>query len=78
MQGLVKKARNHLAKNNMSYCTHFIFAFGYGIVSIREGVLLCLHSIFPCFFENAGSRLVRKLEKVFVERKNELKSVAKK
>ena len=78
MQGLVKKARNHLTKNNMSYYRHFIFAFGYGLVSIKAGILLCLHSILPCFFEHAGSRLVHKIEKVLTEREYELKSIAKK
>ena len=78
MSGFVKKAGEHLAKNKMSYCRHFIFAFGYGLVSIKAGILLCLHSILPCFFEHAGSRLVYKIEKVFTEREYELKSIAKK
>jgi hypothetical protein len=78
MNKLIQKAQNHLAKNNMSYYEHFVFAFRYGILSIKKGILLCIHSILPCFFENAGNRLVRKLEMVFVERKNEPKSSSKK
>jgi hypothetical protein len=74
MNKLIQKARNHLVKNNMSYYGHFVFAFGYGLVSMKAGILLCLHSILPCFFEHAGSRLVHKLEKVFIEREDELKS----
>jgi hypothetical protein len=78
MNKLIQKAQNHLAKNNMSYYEHFVFAFRYGILSIKKGILLCIHSILPCFFENAGNRLVRKLEMAFVERENEPKSSAKK
>ena len=78
MNKLIQKAQNNLAKNNMSYYEHFVFAFRYGILSIKKGILLCIHSILPCFFENAGNRLVRKLEMVFVERENEPKSSAKK
>jgi len=68
MQGLVKKAKNHLRHNNMSYWKHFLFAFRYGLVCTKAGIFLCIHSILPCFFEGAGSRLVHKLERVFVER----------
>lgn len=56
----------------MSYCKHFLFAFGYGCQCIKAGLYLMVHSVFPCFFPKAGSRLVHKLEKVFVERENEI------
>lgn len=71
MQGLVKKAKNHLDRNHMTYYGHFLFAFGYGLQCIKAGIFLCTHSLLPCFFEKAGSRLVHKLEKVFVEREIE-------
>ena len=74
MQSLVKTAKNHLNRNHMSYWQHFNFAFGYGLQCIKAGLLLCYHSVFPCFFEHAGSKLVHKLEKVFTERENEFKS----
>jgi hypothetical protein len=71
MQGLVKRAKAHLYRNNMTYSEHFLFAFRYGLQCIKAGIFLCTHSILPCFFERAGSRLVHKLEKVFVERETE-------
>lgn len=72
MQSLVKKSLNHLHKNQMSYCEHFLFAFGYGWQCIKAGLYLIVHSIFPCFFERAGTILVHKLEKVFLEREFEI------
>lgn len=74
VKSLIQRAKDHLSKNNMTYCEHFKFAFGYGIQSMKAGFMLCYHSFFPCFFEHAGSKLVRKLEKVFTERENEFKS----
>lgn len=74
IKSLIRKAKDHLSENNMSYWSHFVFAFGYGIKCIRAGFYLLVHSILPCFFAHAGSRLVRKMEKVFTERQDELKS----
>lgn len=78
MQGLVKRAKDHLSRNQMTYYEHFIFACGYGFQCMKAGICLCCHSILPCFFEHAGSKLVHKLEKVFTEREDELKSIAEK
>lgn len=72
MQGLVKKSKDHLNHNNMTYSQHFNFAFGNGLVCIKAGLFLCIHSIFPCFFQKTGSRLVHRLEKIFVEREFEI------
>lgn len=77
VKSLIRKAKDHLSENNMSYSSHFVFAFGYGIKCIRAGFYLVFHSILPCFFAHAGSRLVRKMEKVFTEREDELKSAIK-
>lgn len=74
VKSLIRKAKDHLSENNMSYFSHFVFAFGYGIKCIRAGLYLVVHSILPCFFAHAGSRLVHKMEKVFTEREDELKS----
>jgi len=73
---LIQKAKQHLINNNMTYSKHLMFAFGYGIQCIKAGLCLCYHSIFPCFFEHSGSRLVHKLEKVFTEREEEIKNGA--
>lgn len=65
---LIKKAKDHLSENKMTYRQHLLFAFGYGVKCIRAGFYLLVHSIFPCWFAHAGSRLVRKMEKDFTER----------
>lgn len=78
VQKLKNKWKQHLSENNMSYWDHFVFAFGYGIKCIRAGFYLIVHSMLPCFFAHAGSRLVRKMEKVFTEREDEFKSIIEK
>ena len=65
MQSLVKKAKKHLSKNNMTYLGHMKFALGHGLICIKAGIMLCVHSAFPCFFERAGSKLVRHLKMSF-------------
>lgn len=67
VQKLKNKWKQHLSENNMSYWSHFVFAFGYGVKCIRAGFYLVIHSIFPCFYAHAGSKLVRKMEKDFTE-----------
>lgn len=67
IKSLIQSAKNHLSENNMSYSSHFIFAFGYGVKCIRAGLYLVVHSVLPCFYAHAGSRLVRKMEKDFTE-----------
>lgn len=72
VEKLIDKCEEHLKKNNMTYAAHFKFAFFYGCLCVKAGFFLCVHSILPCFFQKAGSGLVHKLEKVFVERENEI------
>lgn len=72
MINLIKKAKHHLQQNEMSYFGHLSFAIFYGFVCIKAGIFLCIHSVFPCFFQKAGSRLVHKLEKIFLEREAEI------
>lgn len=72
MQVLVKKWKDHLDRNNMTYWKHFRFAVGHGVGCLRAGIYLCIHGILPCFYRHAGSKLVHTLEKDFVEREHEL------
>ena len=72
VEKLIDKCEDHLKKNNMTYVEHFKFASFYGCLCIKASFLLLVHSILPCFFQHAGSRLVHKLEKVFTERENEI------
>lgn len=64
---LVKKAKTHLAENNMSYAGHFKFAARHGLSCIRAGLYLLIHAILPCFYQRAGSNLVMKLNKHFTD-----------
>lgn len=56
---------DHLKENNMTYVEHMIFAMFYGSCCLLAGLYLIVHSVLPCFFETAGSDLVRKLNKRF-------------
>jgi hypothetical protein len=64
---LIKKAKKHLADNSMSYGEHFAFAFRHGLRCLKAGGMLITHSVMPCFFRRAGSRLVHELSKDFTE-----------
>jgi hypothetical protein len=59
----------HLTKNNMTYCKHFVFAVGHGLCCIKAGVYLCIHGFFPCWYRGAGGKLVRRLNRDFTEHK---------
>ena len=49
----------------MTYVGHLVFALFYGILCLLAGFYLIVHSILPCFFQSAGSNLVKKLNKRF-------------
>jgi hypothetical protein len=63
--GLIKRAKNHLNSNHMTYCQHLVFAVSHGLLCLEAGLLLIIHGFFPCFFEQTGSKLVRKLKLSF-------------
>ena len=69
---LSKRWKEHLDRNDMTYCKHWVFAEGHGLVCLRAGIYLCIHGFLPCFYRHAGSKLVHHLEKDFVEREHEL------
>jgi len=62
---LYQKWNHHLKENNMTYIEHMIFALYYGVLCLVAGLTLIIHSILPCFFQTAGSDLVKKLNKIF-------------
>ena len=64
---IIRESKKHLDENNMSYCSHFLFASGYGIRCIISGLLLILHAMIPALFGKAGTNLVNKLNKVFTD-----------
>lgn len=72
---ILNRAKNHLIENNMTYCEHWKFAISHGFLCIEAGLLLIIHSFFPCFFEKAGSILVKKLNRSFNQHKKEVRSV---
>ena len=63
----LRDAQEHLRKNKMGYGEHFNFAAGHGIGCIVAGIYLLIHAVLPCFYRQAGSRLVHELEIDFVE-----------
>lgn len=69
MPCLVKRWKEHLSNNHMTYWNHFKFAVGHGLCCIKAGVYLCIHGILPCFRRRAGSKLVRRLNRDFTEHK---------
>lgn len=60
-----QKWNEHLKNNNMTYVEHMIFAMFYGMCCLLAGFYLIVHSVLPCFFQTAGSDLVKKLNKRF-------------
>lgn len=73
---LIEKAKSHLVRNNMTYRSHWVFAISHGFLCIEAGLMLIIHSFFPCFFEKSGSALVRVLKRSF-DRHNEEIQIAK-
>lgn len=60
--------KNHLKENNMSYYQHMLFALLYSWMCLSACVFLFIHALFPCFFQTAGSDLVRMMALVFKKR----------
>lgn len=69
---LKQKWIKHLEENKMTYSAHWVFAVGHGLRCIRAGIYLCIHGFLPCFYRRAGSKLVHRLEKVFVDHEKEI------
>lgn len=62
---MIQRAREHLRRNRMTYTAHMRFAASHGAACIRAGIMLLIHSLAPCWFERAGSNLVRRLRESF-------------
>jgi hypothetical protein len=62
---MIKKSSEHLKENNMSYWEHFAFACGHGLICLKAGLLLIIHSIIPGLFPRTGSILVTQLSESF-------------
>ena len=62
---MIQRSRDHLRRNGMTYADHMRFAAWHGAVCIRAGLLLLVHAVAPCWFQTAGSRLVRRMGKSF-------------
>lgn len=61
----------------MTYVEHLKFALFYGLICLKAGVLLIIHSIIPALFPKAGSTLVNNLNKDFTEHNDWLELKAK-
>jgi hypothetical protein len=57
----------------MTYAQHWKFAVGHGLLCLEAGLFLIVHGFFPCFFQRAGSVLVRILNKSFDQHKKDIK-----
>lgn len=68
---IITKSITHLKNNNMTYVSHFVFAWTHGVRCIKAGILLIIHSIIPGLFPKTGSTLVKKLNKSFTDHLNE-------
>ena len=64
---IIRESKKHLDENNMNYCSHFVFACGYGVRCIKSGLLLIVHGIVPGLFSRTGIKLVNILNKVFTK-----------
>ena len=49
----------------MTYASHMRFAAFYGALCIWSGLLLLVHAVVPAWFQEVGSRLVRRLGESF-------------
>lgn len=72
---IIDRANNHLVENNMTYREHLKFAVSHGFLCLKAGLFLIIHGFFPCFFERAGSILVKKLNRSFNQHKKDVKIV---
>ncbi len=70
---LLEEAKHHLEDNNMTYTQHWRFAVGHGLLCLEAGLLLIVHGFMPCFFQRAGSVLVRILNKSFDQHKKDVR-----
>ena len=61
---MLKQSREHLRRNGMTYASHMRFAAFYGALCIWSGLLL-VHAVVPAWFQEVGSRLVRRLGESF-------------
>lgn len=64
---LYQKALEHLRENRMTYRQHFHFAGGHGLRCLKAAGYLLVHAVAPCFFGRAGSQLVERMERDFVD-----------
>jgi hypothetical protein len=62
----------------MTYREHWMFAVSHGFLCLEAGFLLIIHGFLPCFFEKAGSLLVKKLKRSFDRHKQEVNACFKK
>ena len=62
---MIQRSRDHLRHNRMSYTGHMRFAASHGARCIRAERMLMVHSLAPCWYQRAGSDLVRRLRESF-------------
>jgi hypothetical protein len=58
---LLKKVREHLKINKISFIDHFVLAVWSGVLLIYAGMASIIHAFFPFLFDGTPARIVSKL-----------------
>lgn len=53
----------HIKQKETTYYHHFVRASSMGFQMLRGGVCLIIHSVFPNYFQQTGSRIIKDLHK---------------
>ena len=57
----MKIFREHPEKNNMTYGSHFLYAFSLCFLSFKAALFFLLHAFLPFIFEVSGSQEIKKI-----------------
>lgn len=57
----------HLEEKKIGYMKHMCRAFYYSLLSLKAGIIFCVHAIYPDVWENTGSDTIIGLHELFEE-----------
>ncbi len=55
------RSSKHLASVNETYFQHQRFAFKFGLICIKAGLMAMIHGVVPAYFESRASETVKRL-----------------
>lgn len=64
-------SKNHLEKNNMSYCTHFAFSLNNSFIFMKGSFKGITHTIFPSLYPNFTKETKEELDKLWCNNNHE-------